>query len=208
MYYDTKLEAKVAMDENNRKSGEQFESLVFSRLKRCPGHWGLFTNLYIPTGQSSDYNEVDVLMIHETGIYVIECKDHKGTVEGEAGARLWHTRYKSGKEFPFYNPIRQNRDHIAILSRLLGVPKSAFRSWIVFGSLADELNVPESTSEYTITKFMNFSSKITRTIENAEQVFSEEEVDELYDTLDNPRYMLTEEKRKKHCERIRSIWRK
>lgn len=204
MYYGTNPKANAAKRSSNIKSGEQFESLVFSRLKKCPGHWGIFTNIRIPSGQGSFYYDTDLLMIHETGIYVFECKNLSGSVAGDAGGYVWHAAYPSGKVFSFPNPVRKNRERIAALSRVLCLSEDVFRSWVVFGSLADELNVADSSSECTITKFMYFGSLITKAVEKGEAVFSRDEVDRMFGYLDVPQFTQGDGKRRKRCERVRS----
>ena len=67
---------------DERGKGYYGEYLVFCDLYRnITGNCKLLMNLNIPSEQQGT-TEVDLLMIHETGIYVFETKHYKGTIYG------------------------------------------------------------------------------------------------------------------------------
>ena len=84
---------------------------------------------------SDGYSEIDVLLLHETGVYVFESKNVSGSVYGDENHPQWQ-RFKSNSEKDFFpNPIMQNEGHINALCDFLQLDKFQFRvfSIIVFG---------------------------------------------------------------------------
>lgn len=75
-------EQKKIWDE--RGKGYYGEFLVLKALyKNIPGTCKILMNLQIPVSYEKT-TEIDLLMIHETGLYVFEIKHLKGTIYGES----------------------------------------------------------------------------------------------------------------------------
>lgn len=74
----------------------------------APDH--LYRNLILPTGPRSriDTTEIDVLMLHPTGVYVIESKNYSGWIFGKAGQGSWTVCLNKRTKERVPNPIRQN----------------------------------------------------------------------------------------------------
>ena len=69
--------------------------------------------------ENGETSEIDVLMIHNKGIFVFERKNFSGWIFGNEIQRMWTQtlpkgRGRSHKE-SFFNPIMQNRTHIKTL---------------------------------------------------------------------------------------------
>ena len=75
-----------------------------------PGELVVFRNLYIPANNKTV--EIDLLMIHEKGIFVFESKNYSGWIFGSADQLYWTQCLQNGTRHKFYNPIRQNDTHI------------------------------------------------------------------------------------------------
>ena len=117
---------------------------------KIPGRGRSFTNLYVPyRGRTS---EVDVLFLHETGVYVIESKNYSGWIFGSAEQRQWTQCLNGGKKERFCSPIMQNRSHIKTLTAHLGLSEESFHSLIVFSERCELKSVPNDTDEYTILR--------------------------------------------------------
>lgn len=68
---------------DERGKGYYGEFLVFCELyKYIAGKCKLLMNLQIPV-DSQKTTEIDLIMIHETGLYVFEIKHYKGTIYGK-----------------------------------------------------------------------------------------------------------------------------
>jgi len=128
-------------DENeqltNEEKGRQGEEEIVSFLKGLPGKFLLYNNFYLPITEDQN-TEIDILMVHEKGIFVFESKNYAGVIEGEAHAHYWTKSFSSTFNQRFYNPIKQNDTHIRALKNLIG--HYEVNNIIVFGREAT-LNV-------------------------------------------------------------------
>ena len=74
---------------DNRGKGYYGEYLVFCKLyQSVPGQCKILMNLNIPVFGGSS-TEIDLLMIHESGLYVFEIKHYKGTIYGKLTDNTW-----------------------------------------------------------------------------------------------------------------------
>lgn len=80
------------------------EYSTYCLLDKLEGYKKFLFNCYIPKGDGTT-TEVDVIMIHETGIYVIESKNYNGCIFGREDAYEWTQtlprRYKTAKKFGY-----------------------------------------------------------------------------------------------------------
>jgi hypothetical protein len=115
--------------------GADGEFTLGNTLERLPGYKRLLFNVYI-TKPDDTTTEVDVIMLHASGIYVIESKNYAGWIFGSEGDRQWTQSFPNGHKERFYNPVMQNEGHIKALMELLDKPRNSFRSVVVFGNEA------------------------------------------------------------------------
>lgn len=94
------------------------------------GQGRLYRNLIVPTGPRSrlETTEIDVVLLHPSGIYVIESKNYSGWIFGKADQRNWTVCLNRNTKERVPNPIRQNNGHISALMRVLDLPREAFVS--------------------------------------------------------------------------------
>ena len=105
-------------------TGRYGEYLTYKCLKTFETNGAKFLfNLYVPT-EAGQTSEIDVLMIHSKGLFVIESKNYSGWIFGNEAQKNWYQTLPTGKgrsrKEPFYNPIIQNRTHIKHLKTFLG----------------------------------------------------------------------------------------
>ena len=81
------------------------------------GYYAVLKNLYLP--MKGKTTEIDLLMIHEKGIFVFESKNYSGWIFGSEDQLKWTQCFKSGQREHFYNPIKQNEGHVRFLRHLL-----------------------------------------------------------------------------------------
>lgn len=94
--------------------------------------------------------EIDVILVHTSGIYLFEMKDKKGKITGTPTSVYWkaqHTEYKSSK---FYSPLMQTETHVRHLARLYNISPASCHSIIVFGRKSDITDVRFSTNQTTL----------------------------------------------------------
>ena len=136
-------EQKQIWDE--RGKGYWGEYLVFKQLyQNVEGQSKILMNLNVPTeyGTRAAYGkttEIDLLMIHESGLYVFEIKYYKGTIYGKYSDSRWTQFFKTQSNSHFSSPVKQNEYHIAALRKIY--PSLPIRSFIVFTNEDTEVKV-------------------------------------------------------------------
>lgn len=140
---------------DERGKGYYGEYLLFRDLyPNVTGQCKILMNLRIPT-YSGHTTEIDLLLIHETGLYVFEVKHFKGTIYGKSSDRNWTQYFRTAPNSHFYNPIAQNQYHIhALARRYPGVP---IKSFIVFTSAECDLRIENTLENVTVCKLQNLS---------------------------------------------------
>lgn len=98
-----------------RKSGTTLEYKVFCTLFKYKGK--VLSDLYV-TNDKGDSTQLDTVLVYNTGVYVVECKDWKcREIYGSEDANNLKCVYDKGYEKSYGNPFRQNRYHIKYLSK-------------------------------------------------------------------------------------------
>jgi len=163
------------------------------------GYRKILKNIYVPYGNQT--TEIDVVMIHETGIYVIESKNYSGWIFGNENQKQWTQMLNSYTKKRFYNPVWQNRKHIRALSNYTNIDKSKIKSYIVFSDRCELKAVPPNTSECIITKIDLFLYAIYNDINNRKKIFTVEEVNQIEEKL-KPITNVSQEVKNKHIQDI------
>ena len=163
------------------------------------GYRKILKNIYVPYGNQT--TEIDVVMIHETGIYVIESKNYSGWIFGNENQKQWTQMLNSYTKKRFYNPVWQNRTHIRALSNYTNIDKSKIKSYIVFSDRCELKAVPPNTSECIITKIDLFLYAIYNDINNRKKIFTVEEVNQIEEKL-KPITNVSQEVKNKHIQDI------
>ena len=165
---------------NERGKGYYGEYLVFERLFfEVPGHGKILTNLHVPTAYGTK-TEIDLVLIHETGLYVFEVKHYKGTIYGRVQDNTWTQYFKTTPNQRFNNPIKQNRYHIEALKRHFpGVP---VHSVVVFTSDYCDLRIEESATE-AVCSLGRMMVVLNDLFRHNPEVFSATMIDKLFGEL-------------------------
>jgi restriction system protein len=80
---------------------------------------------------SNGTTQIDHVLVSRYGIFVIETKNYKGWIFGDAYAAQWTVSH-FGKKFPFQNPLRQNFRHTQCLADYLHLNPAFFHSIVFF----------------------------------------------------------------------------
>ena len=164
-------------------------------------YYKILRNVYVPV--RGGYSEIDVLLLHETGVYVFESKNVSGSVYGDENHPQWQ-RFKSNSEKDFFpNPIMQNEGHINALCDFLQLDKFQFRvfSIIVFGLKSKLKAVPENTSFMSIYEVYNLETDLVKKMMSEKVLYNAETID-LWCKKLLPCTLLTEEQKKAHREKV------
>lgn len=165
-----------------------------------PGRSGVFCNLYLPYRNTT--TEVDLLLLHEKGIYVIESKNYDGWIFGREEQNYWTQCLENGRKYHFYNPVRQNRTHIAALSQLLKLPTEAFTSMVVFSDHCILRERPGNTKDSVVLHRGQVLDYLRQDLGQRQVRYSETRMWEINDTL--LQYVYADDRTKSdHAEAIR-----
>ena len=171
-----------------------------------PGRRAVFRNVLVPRASGSTVeSEVDVLLLHETGIYVMESKYYAAWIFGDAEQQQWTKTLERGCKYHFYNPIIQNRAHVKALAACLGLPEDAFRSYIVFSERCELRKVPASTEAYAICQRQHLLKVLRMDIAGRERRFSDEELDALAAKVGQLVAASIDEAKAKHVEQAQRV---
>ena len=136
--------------------GEDLELFVkqkLSKLERADGKVIHDCYLRWPNGTTT---QIDDILIFRSGIYVIECKDYSGWIFGNSAYEYWTQTLPYGyrgdsTKNSFYNPVKQNQNHIkCIRQKLLNVKSIPIHNIIVFGDNCTFKDLEITPSEHVI----------------------------------------------------------
>ena len=183
---------------NKGAYGEYLTEYLFKN-HNLGGYYKSLHNVYIPyRGKTS---EIDVLLIHEKGIFVFESKNYSGWIFGSAEQQYWTQMLNKQTKNKFYNPIKQNITHINALSQYLKMNKSTMKSFIVFSERCQLKKIPISTPEYTIIKRDYVLKELQREISIRKSIFTPTDVDKITQYI-KPLTNATKEVRQTHIDNI------
>lgn len=134
----------------NRHRGTGSErKLILKLLKHGIPAITVYHDLYVEQ-YCGHYSQIDAVVVTKVGIIVFEVKDYSGWIFGKGYQNYWTQVLAYGKEkHRFYNPILQNKGHIAALKKkLVGIADVPFYSVVVFYGkckLKDISYIPDGT---------------------------------------------------------------
>ncbi|MEG1447929.1 MAG: nuclease-related domain-containing protein [Oscillospiraceae bacterium] len=165
------------------------EYLIFQRLCKVKGYKKILSNVYIKK-RSGDYTEVDVIMVHTSGIYVIESKNYKGHISGYKTAKNWTQSLGRNTKNQFYNPLQQNEAHMRGIKYCLDLPDmSLLHSVIVFSNNSDLSEVHIDESDVIVTNVGCLIKDLKWVMKKNRNMLSEHDVDLIYKKLRQGEYV-------------------
>jgi hypothetical protein len=107
--------------------------LILQLLKKGFPSVTIYHDLIIKK-DNNGFSQIDLVLVTSEGIIVIEVKDYSGWIYGSGNNINWTKVLSYGrKKYKFYNPIKQNNNHISELRKTLKqFEKIPFFSLIVF----------------------------------------------------------------------------
>ncbi len=184
---------------NYDDKGSFGEYLIKYALSNISGYQKVLRNIYVPyNGKTS---EIDVLLIHEKGIFVFESKNYSGWIFGGAENQQWTQCLPNKQKSQFYNPILQNKTHIKALSQFLNIDVSQIVSYIIFSQRCELKKVPNSNANCIILKRPDMLRQLKKDTKERNIVYTAQEIDGFYNRLEQLTHV-TEEQKKQHIEDI------
>ncbi len=166
--------------------GARGEYLIWKDLRKLGGYSKYLFNCYLPKN-NGETTEIDVILLHESGIYVFESKNYSGWIYGNETQQYWtqvlyNDKMQAHKE-QFFNPIKQNNVHLKWLKKYLNIDHEMFYSYIIFGSNCKLKKITLTSGQHHVIKRFNMLSSLTDNIKNIGTKLSPEQIDALYDKL-------------------------
>ncbi|MDO4502214.1 MAG: NERD domain-containing protein [Coriobacteriia bacterium] len=189
-------------------SGRLNEKTIVRAIEKAnlPGRHRVYSNLLVPRqGKATSTSEVDVLLLHESGLYVIESKDYKGWIFGSADQQKWTVSYKGGAKNQFFNPLLQNRSHVNALSAYLGVVPGRFSSYVVFSNRAELKKIPESAVGQRVMTVGYLRKMLLEDAVDSFAPLSPEEYARIEQALDKLAEGSTKEAQKQHVDQVKQV---
>lgn len=156
------------------------EQQTIEILKKVPGHNKILSNIFLDGQQG-----IDLLMIHETGIYIFETKDYSGCIYGDEDKKKWIQIDKDGIKNKFLNPIWQNYENIKEIKKNIYDPERfAYKSYVVFNEKAELKNIEFDRTKNRVINRIRLFGSLSVDIEVSSKIFTIEQVDYIASNLE------------------------
>lgn len=182
------------------KIGEIETQLI---LEKVPGKTWFLKNLYINCNNGQK-TEIDLIMLHTSGIYVIESKNFKGWIYGKEEDMKWCQVFNKKHKNFFYNPIKQNQNHIKNLIEAMGaepINTKIIYNVIVFSDDCELANINWNERHTFVTQRKKILEILKEKLN--QKIYQEKVLEELYYKL-LPYCNVSEEEKEKHIEYIKN----
>ena len=186
--------------ENVGQFGEYITEFALTN-NNIKGKFFVLKNIYVPYKDKT--TEIDLIMIHEKGIFVFESKNYSGWIFGKEDQINWTQSLENKQKNKFYNPILQNKTHIKALAAYLELEESEFISYIVFSERCELKKVPENTESIVIVKRPNMLKLLRPQLETLNVKYDEEKLNEIREKLEKGTNK-TEEEKQQHVDTIKT----
>lgn len=149
------------------------EYSIYNTLSGIPGYGKIFINLYLPQWKNVTDTEIDILFVHESGIFCTEAKDYSGYILGRENDQNWMQMFGKRNKYPFHNPIHQNYSHTKSLENIIPEYKKKIIPIVVFSNKS-KLNI--DCPNNTVIQ----SREVKKWFKNRwEKILSKDEIDKI-----------------------------
>lgn len=152
---------------------------MYTTLERATGKYKIAVDVVVPNGKTM--KKIDMLFIHESGIYVMNVKKIGGWIQGREADLQWTQLLHKGQQKPFENPIHEvKRMVFALQEHLPEVNKDAYEAIVLFTDDCVFQKI-ELTSQHVDVVKMNKLKAWTGSL--AGEVLSETELNTVYNVV-------------------------
>ena len=188
-------------------TGRKGEYDTYRYLRSLDGYKKFLFNCYIPK-EDGTMTEVDMILLHESGIYVLESKNYSGWIFGTETQKLWAQTLAAGKgktrKEHFLNPIIQNKVHLQWLQTYLkDFNNLTLYSYIVFSIRCELKNITLTSGNHFVVKRDNLLEAVSRNAAASNIRMTKSLIDEVYKKL-YPLTQVDEAKKTLHIEQIKN----
>ena len=186
--------------------GRLGEFYTYRYLKGLKGTKKFLFNVYFPK-DNGETTETDVLLIHDSGIYVFESKNYSGWIFGTETQQNWTqtlpTGRKRSKKSHFFNPILQNKVHMKWLHHFLEDESIPMYSYIVFSDRCTLKDIKLTSGEHHVINRYNILSAVKKNSKQAGKQLIPAQIQAIYDKL-YPLTQVDEAQKLAHVETVRN----
>lgn len=188
-------------------AGKYGEYLTYKKLKEYEADGGKFLfNCYLPK-EDGKTTEIDVLLIHSTGIFVIESKNYSGWIFGSENSKTWTQTLRCGngkiRKEHFYNPIMQNSTHVKWLKEIVGTNIPIY-SLIAFSERCTLKDITVESSDVIVINRQDISESVKHMGNRSIQALSKMDISRIQEML-YPYTQTTEYEKQQHIENIKTV---
>lgn len=176
------------------KAGEAVVNISARRyLDKTRYH--LIKNVTLPTEDGT--TQIDHIIVSRYGLFVVETKNMKGWIFGNAKQRYWTQKiFKYSQKFQ--NPLHQNYKHVKTLQSLLDLSDEQVHSLVVF--------VGDSTFKTPMPENVTYGGGYIRSIKaQVEERLSDPEVLKVVEAIESGRLAETFRNHRKHLAHVKEI---
>jgi Zn-finger domain associated with topoisomerase type I len=182
-YYEQTKNSYISVLFDKGRLGEFY---TYQYLKPLDGYRRYLFNLYIPK-EKGETTELDVVLLHESGIYVFESKNYSGWIFGTESQKYWTQTLPVGngrsQKNKFFNPILQNKGHLKWLKAFLADQTLPFYSYIVFSDRCTLKNIKTTSEEHCVVNRYHLLAAVRHNIAKTGGQLSREKIDSLFEIL-------------------------
>lgn len=162
--------------------GRQFEQKVYNLVKK---HFPNALREVFVYSTSRSIVEIDMVVVHNSGLYLIEAKVKTGRIYGSPTSVYWETYFDKNRCARFYNPLRQTDSHVKHLVRRYRISPFICHSIIVFEDKSDIRRVKYNTNHTTVCNFRDLENILIQIKQNQEMRLSPFVLDNIYADMKN-----------------------
>ncbi|QTN43324.1 nuclease-related domain-containing protein [Marinobacter salsuginis] len=176
------------------KAGEAVVNLS-AKLFLDKTRYHLIKNVTVPTEDGT--TQIDHIIVSRYGVFVVETKNMKGWIFGNAKQRYWTQKiFKYSQKFQ--NPLHQNYKHVKTLQNLLDLSDEQVFSVVVF--------VGDSTIKTPMPENVTHGGGYVRYIKaQTEQRLSDAEVQKVIDAIESGRLAATFRNHRSHVNHVKEV---
>lgn len=164
-------------------TGRLGEYLTYKGLKSLKGYKRFLFNVYIPKDDGT-FTEIDMIMLHESGIYVFESKNYDGWIFGSETQKNWTQTLPSREKNAFLNPIIQNKVHVKWLQSYLNDNANLpFYSYIVFSERCELKKVTLTSSDHLVVKREDIKQAVSAKASKSGSLLTQSKIEALFKQL-------------------------
>lgn len=183
--------------------GNLGEYYTYDNLKELNGYKRFLFNVYIPK-ENGETTEIDVILLHESGIYVFESKNYGGWIFGNENQRYWKQTFRTERNW-FFNPIMQNKTHIKWLQKYLDNGSDLpFYSFILFSDRCQLVNITLTSGKHFVIHRHDVLNAVNKVTTSVGTRLTPDEIDELHYKL----YSLTQVSEAEKQQHIKDVQKK